>query len=73
MNRIQLRSRLIAAVAYDLPSSRLVIEFTDGKIVPYPNVPEQIFRNLLSAESPGSYYRHHRLERGPRPYTHSSN
>lgn len=59
MERIQIKSRLITAVAYDLKSSRMEIEFHNGKVEPYSNVPEQIYRNLISADSPGSYYRHH--------------
>ena len=66
MERVQVNSRIITAVAYDMKSSRLEIEFRDGKIEPYTNVPEEIYRNLLSADSPGSYYRHHIRE--SRPY-----
>lgn len=66
MERTELKSRLITAVAYDLPSARLEIEFHDGKVEPYTGVPEQVYRNLISADSPGSYYRHHIRE--SRPY-----
>ena len=73
MNRIPLNSKLIAAVSYDRLSSRLVVELLDGKIIAFANVPEEIFRNLLSAASPGSYYRHHLQERGSRPHGRSTN
>lgn len=66
MERIKVKSRLITAVAYDIQAARLEIEFHNGKIEPYTDIPEQIYRNLLSADSPGSYYRHH--IRGSRPY-----
>ncbi len=71
MTKILMNSRLIAAVDYDHSSGNLEIEFRSGKIVPYSNIPEQIYQNLINADSPGSYYRHHILERGPRPYTRS--
>ena len=66
MERIQIKSRLITAVAYDLSSARLEIEFHDGKVEPYTDVPAEVYRNLISADSPGSYYRHHIRE--SRPY-----
>jgi KTSC domain len=66
MERIKIKSRLITAIAYDIRSSRLEIEFHDGKVEPYTDIPEQVYRNLLSADSPGSYYRHHIRE--SRPY-----
>lgn len=71
MEKTLVNSRLIVAAGYDSTTSRLEIEFRSGKIVPYSDVPEQIYLNLINADSPGSYYRHHILERGPRPYTRS--
>lgn len=72
MEKTVINSRLIAAVGYDASQSRLEIEFRSGKTVPYSDIPEQVYKNLISADSPGSYFRHHILERGPRPYTRSS-
>jgi hypothetical protein len=72
MEKILINSRLIAAVGYDYSRARLEIEFKSGKIVPYSNIPEQVYKNLINADSPGSYFRHHILERGPRPYTRRS-
>ncbi|KAA0701128.1 KTSC domain-containing protein [Neorhizobium sp. P12A] len=71
MEKILVNSRLISAVRYDSSLARLEIEFKSGRIVPYSDIPEQVYKNLINADSPGSYYRHHILERGPRPYTRS--
>jgi hypothetical protein len=71
MEKILVNSRLISAVRYDSSLARLEIEFKSGRVVPYSDIPEQVYKNLINADSPGSYYRHHILERGPRPYTRS--
>ena len=71
MEKILVNSRLISAVRYDSSLARLEIEFKSGRVVPYSDIPEQGYKNLINADSPGSYYRHHILERGPRPYTRS--
>jgi len=47
----------IAAVAYDDESNTLGIQFLDGSIWTYADVPSWHFDNLLGAVSVGKYFR----------------
>jgi hypothetical protein len=47
----------IAAVSYDDETNMLGVQFLDGSIWTYANVPSWHFDNLLSAVSVGRYFR----------------
>ena len=44
------------SVGYDIESRILEIEFTGGVIYQYFDVPEDIYLDLMSAESKGRYF-----------------
>jgi KTSC domain len=48
-------SSTIERVAYDSPSMTLSVEFKNGTIYQYFDVPETAFAELISAGSPGQY------------------
>jgi len=45
-----------SAVGYDQINHRMKICFKTGKIYDFCNVPRQIYEDLLSASSKGTYY-----------------
>ncbi|MEZ0326422.1 MAG: KTSC domain-containing protein, partial [Fimbriimonas sp.] len=49
-------SSMMNAVGYHAPQQELHIAFLSGKRYVYEHVPEQVFRDLLSAESKGKYF-----------------
>jgi hypothetical protein len=55
MERTAVASTSIAAIGYDEPSGTLEIEFLNGSIYQYFDVPIQIYEELVSASSAGSY------------------
>ena len=46
----------MVSVGYDMVSRILEVEFIDGEIYQYFEVPEEIYRGLLAAESKGRYF-----------------
>jgi hypothetical protein len=50
------QSSLMRSVGYDATARRLEIEFSDGDVYLYENVPESIYKELISAASIGSYF-----------------
>lgn len=56
MNRQPVSSSNIASIGYDSPSSTLEIEFNDGAIYQYFDVPAAVHSELLGAESVGKYF-----------------
>jgi hypothetical protein len=54
MNRKPVESSNIASIGYD--SETLEIEFHDGGVYQYFNVPEQIYQELFNATSKGKYH-----------------
>lgn len=66
MKREPVQSSNLVSVGFDASSSILEIEFKDGRIYQYFDVPEQVFRDLTSAPSPGSFF--HQNVRGQFPY-----
>jgi hypothetical protein len=56
MNRIAVSSSNIATVGYDSPSSTLEIEFHDGSVYQYFDVPSSIHNELVGAASVGGYF-----------------
>ncbi len=55
MERTPVVSSNVASVGYDAPSQTLEIEFNDGAIYQYFDVPQAIYDGLRSADSPGRY------------------
>ena len=62
MNREPVVSSNLVSVGYDPNSYTLEIEFMDGRIYQYFDVPEQVYDELLNANSAGQYF--HRQVRG---------
>lgn len=56
MARVDLQSSLLNAATYQDQSAFLELEFRGGAIYRYLGVPEQVYRELLSAESKGRYF-----------------
>ena len=49
-------SSQIKSAGYDYEEQKLYVEFKNGKVYQYSNVPENIYDNLIKAPSPGSYF-----------------
>lgn len=58
MKRTFVDSTSITSVGYDLATHTLEIEFGDGGIYHYLNVPPIVHRDLMNAASKGSYFAH---------------
>ncbi len=56
MIRQTVSSSNIRSIGYDAKSKTLEIEFQDGDIYQYFNIPESIYSALMSASSHGSYF-----------------
>ena len=56
MRRKFVSSSYLESVGYDASSATLEVEFTDGAIYQYFNVPERIYQNLMEATSHGRYF-----------------
>lgn len=55
MEMISVQSSNIAAIGYDSATEILKIEFLDGAIYEYRNIPQVVYDGLMSASSHGSY------------------
>lgn len=55
MQRQQVKSSNIASIGYDQSLFILEIEFLNGEIYQYINVPDNIFQGIMSASSHGTY------------------
>ena len=56
MYRIMVVSSDLASVGYDMATKILEIEFHDGSVYDYFDVPAQIHNELMSAPSKGGYF-----------------
>jgi len=52
-------SSVISNIAYDKRTLILEIKFVSGKVYEYLNVPENVYLNLKSATSKGTYFNLH--------------
>lgn len=59
MLRQAVTSDTIQSVGYSSLSGTLEIEFTDGSLYQYSDVPERIYRDLIGASSHGTYFNEH--------------
>lgn len=55
MNRTPVSSSNVASVGYDAYTMTLEVEFTNGSVYQYFDVPETEYQALVSASSVGSY------------------
>ncbi|GJQ22146.1 MAG: hypothetical protein HBSIN02_25010 [Bacteroidia bacterium] len=55
LNRIPVTSSTVASVGYDPATLTLEVEFTNGTIYQYFDVPEMEYQNLVGAESVGKH------------------
>ena len=56
IKRQPLESSVLASAGYDAKARLLEIEFHSGAIYRYLDVPDEIFRRLLAAESKGQFF-----------------
>lgn len=49
----------LKAVGYDAETKTLQIEFLNGGLYEYYNIPENIYKGLMAASSHGSYFDQH--------------
>lgn len=56
MERKRVNSSKIRSAGYDEKSRTLELEFSDGRIVAYAGVSNEVFRGFMSAPSPVSYF-----------------
>jgi ATP-dependent DNA helicase RecG len=56
IDAVAVESSAIARVAYDPPHTSLYLEFHDGAICQYSNVPLAVYRDFIRAESKGTYF-----------------
>jgi len=56
MERKRVNSSKIRAVGYEPKSQLLEVEFSDGKIVQYRGVSQEVHRQFMAAPSPTSFF-----------------
>ncbi|MFC7010063.1 KTSC domain-containing protein [Halalkalicoccus salilacus] len=59
MNRTPVSSSNLSSVGYNKNSRILEIEFNDGRVYQYSNVPTSIYEGLMAASSHGKYFHRH--------------
>ena len=65
MDRVELSSSMLASAAHDEDSNVLELEFNVGTVYRYFQVPRHVYEGLMSAASPGTFFRQHIFERYP--------
>lgn len=56
MDRQSVKSSDIRSIGYDIETQTLEIEFHNGGVYQYYDVPENIYHGLMNANSHGSYF-----------------
>lgn len=56
MERVSVSSSNIVSVGHAESSQILEVEFLNGAVYEYYNVPEHVYRELITASSVGSYF-----------------
>ena len=59
IERTPVRSSALRSVGYDQEQRVLEIEFTSGAVYQYFDVPAEVYRGLMAAESHGRYFHQH--------------
>jgi KTSC domain len=57
MDRKRINASTLRAVGYDARNRVLEIEFSNGGIVQYSGVSEEVHRRLMNSPSPASYFK----------------
>jgi hypothetical protein len=57
MERKRISASNIRSAGFDSRSRVLEIEFSDGSIIQYSGVSDEVHRRFVNSPSPGSYYR----------------
>jgi hypothetical protein len=65
VNWVRVKSKMLAAVAYNPDWHHLYLEFRSGDIYCYRGVPAERYEELLAADSKGHYCRQHILQHFP--------
>ena len=58
MKRQSVESSNLASIGYDVENEILEVEFNHGGIYQYFDVPENVYEELMNADSHGSYFVH---------------
>lgn len=58
MEREAVESSMIASVGYDAQAEVLEIEFPSGEVYDYHEVPQEVYEELMEADSKGRYFLH---------------
>lgn len=56
MDRESVSSSNLRSVGYDPTTRTMEVEFRNGSIYEYDDVPEHVYRDLMQASSKGSYF-----------------
>jgi hypothetical protein len=56
MERQSVESSNLASIGYDSENEILEVEFNHGGVYQYFNVPENVFKELMNADSHGIYF-----------------
>ena len=56
MDRIPVESSNLSALGYNISTSTLEIEFNDGSVYQYSDVPLNVYEELMAAGSHGKYF-----------------
>jgi hypothetical protein len=68
MKRIPVESSNLESVGYDPKNAILEIEFKSGGVYEYSGVSQDVYDDLMNAESKGKYFNHH-IKNSGYPYT----
>lgn len=59
MDRMRTNSCTIISIAYNMSTNTLELQFSDGSLYRYFDVPESVYEGLLRAESVGMFFNAH--------------
>jgi hypothetical protein len=66
MQRVTVESTTLGSAGHDDQAAVLELQFRNGTVYQYSLVPQQVYRDLLQAESKGRFFNHN--IRGKFPY-----
>ena len=69
---VWVKSKMLAAVAYNQQWQQLYLKFRSGEVYCYRQFPPERYEELLAAESKGKYFRSRILNRYPYQRLHSA-